>query len=97
MGSTHFDTPAGLKVALNLLKPIKAKFPDVSFADLMQMASAAAVEAAGGPKIPMRYGRRDAEGPKDCVPNVMHAVVCSACKVVWTTLLPPVCQTCVIL
>lgn len=37
---------AGLNIAINLLKPIKAKFPDVSYADLFQMASAAAVEAS---------------------------------------------------
>jgi hypothetical protein len=41
------------------MKPMKAKFPDVSFADLFQMASAAAIEAAGGPKIAMQYGRKD--------------------------------------
>ncbi len=35
---------AGLNIALNLLKPIAKKYPDVSYADLFQMASAAAVE-----------------------------------------------------
>jgi catalase (peroxidase I) len=35
---------AGLKIALNLLKPIQKKYPAVSYADLFQMASAAAVE-----------------------------------------------------
>ncbi|KAF5837815.1 L-ascorbate peroxidase [Dunaliella salina] len=50
---------AGLQVALALLKPMKAKYPDVSHADLFQMASAAAIEAAGGPKIDMQYGRKD--------------------------------------
>eukprot|EP00983_Pelagomonas_calceolata_P079181 1154561-Pelagomonas_calceolata.AAC.5 len=38
---------------------MKAKYPDVSHADLFQMASAAAIEAAGGPKIDMQYGRKD--------------------------------------
>eukprot|EP00904_Undaria_pinnatifida_P010831 jgi/Undpi1/6879/HiC_scaffold_21.g09355.m1 len=58
---------AGLSIALNLLKPIKKKFPDVGWADLMQMASATAVEVAGGPVIDMKYGRKDAEAPEDCV------------------------------
>ncbi|GIL58275.1 hypothetical protein Vafri_13357 [Volvox africanus] len=59
----------GLSIALGILNPIKSKYPDVSYADLFQMASAVAVEAAGGPKIPMRYGRRDATSPEMCVPD----------------------------
>jgi len=54
---------AGLSVAVNLLRPIKKKHADVSWADLMQLASAEAVRAAGGPAVPMRYGRVDADGP----------------------------------
>lgn len=42
-----------------MLQPIKDQVPNVSWADLMQMASALAVEDAGGPKIDMRYGRED--------------------------------------
>ncbi|KAJ7524942.1 hypothetical protein O6H91_17G028700 [Diphasiastrum complanatum] len=57
---------AGLQNALRLLEPVKEKFPHVSFADLFQLASATAVELAGGPKIPMRYGRLDTSGPEDC-------------------------------
>jgi hypothetical protein len=34
----------GLQAALDLLAPIKAKHPSVSYADLFQMASAAGVE-----------------------------------------------------
>lgn len=51
---------AGLTGALNLLKPIKEAHPDVSWADLIQMSSAAAIKTAGGPELPMRYGRMDA-------------------------------------
>ncbi len=58
---------AGLLGALKLLEPVKEKFPDISYADLFQLASATAIEDAGGPKIPMRYGRRDTAGPEDCV------------------------------
>lgn len=51
---------AGLKKAVTMyLKPIKDQVPLVSWADLIQMASATAIEVAGGPNIPMKYGRVD--------------------------------------
>lgn len=51
---------AGLKKAITVyLKPIKDQCPDVSWADLLQMGSATSVEAMGGPKIAMKYGRVD--------------------------------------
>jgi L-ascorbate peroxidase len=46
---------AGLANAIALLEPIKTAYPDVSYADIFQMASARAIELAGGPKIDMRY------------------------------------------
>ncbi|CAM9629938.1 unnamed protein product [Ectocarpus sp. 6 AP-2014] len=58
---------AGLTTALKLLTPIKKKFEEVGWADLMQLASATAVEVAGGPAIDMKYGRKDAVAPEDCV------------------------------
>uniref|UniRef100_A0A6V2VS13 Plant heme peroxidase family profile domain-containing protein n=2 Tax=Heterosigma akashiwo TaxID=2829 RepID=A0A6V2VS13_HETAK len=75
IGSIRFDPEithganAGLTTALKLLEPIKAKHPSVGWADLMQMASAVSVELAGGPTIPMKYGRVDAQGPEDCSPE----------------------------
>ena len=45
---------AGLAAAVDMLKPIKAKYPDVSYADIFQMASARAIELAGGPTLEMR-------------------------------------------
>jgi len=48
---------------------MKNKFPDVSYADLFQMASAAAIEAAGGPKIDMQYGRKDVTDEQGCAPD----------------------------
>ena len=56
----------GLDKAKAYLQPFKAKYNLVSWADLIQMASACAVEAAGGPAIPMKYGRLDVSGPQDC-------------------------------
>ena len=51
---------AGLSKAVNYLKPLKKKYPILSFSDIIQMASAEAILLAGGPKIPMIYGRVDA-------------------------------------
>ncbi|KAJ4965048.1 hypothetical protein NE237_016897 [Protea cynaroides] len=74
-GSLRFEVElnhaanAGLVNALKLLQPIKDKYPSVTFADLFQLASATAVEEAGGPKIPMKYGRFDASGPDQCPPE----------------------------
>eukprot|EP00408_Alexandrium_pacificum_P004066 CAMPEP_0171211852 /NCGR_PEP_ID=MMETSP0790-20130122/29834_1 /TAXON_ID=2925 /ORGANISM="Alexandrium catenella, Strain OF101" /LENGTH=181 /DNA_ID=CAMNT_0011677525 /DNA_START=62 /DNA_END=604 /DNA_ORIENTATION=+ len=51
---------AGLKKAVSVyLKPIKDQVPGISWADLIQMGSATAIELMGGPKIPVRYGRVD--------------------------------------
>jgi L-ascorbate peroxidase len=65
-GSIRFDSELekpvnrGLNKAIALLEDIKVKYPSVSWADLIQMAGAQAVESAGGPKIAMIYGRKDA-------------------------------------
>ena len=60
---------AGLSGAVALLEPVKEKYPDVSYADIFQMASARAIELAGGPKIDMKYGRVDADSPDECSPE----------------------------
>ncbi|KAL5704398.1 L-ascorbate peroxidase [Ranunculus cassubicifolius] len=71
-GSLRFDIElkhaanAGLVNALNIVKPLKEKYPGISYADLFQLASATAVEEAGGPKIPMKYGRVDVSAPEQC-------------------------------
>eukprot|EP00898_Chlorokybus_atmophyticus_P001384 jgi/Chlat1/2246/Chrsp17S02562 len=57
---------AGMVVAYNLLKPINKKFPEVTWADLFQMAGAVAIEVAGGPAIDMKYGRVDTTSDADC-------------------------------
>jgi len=43
-----------------MLQRIKDDFDAVSWADLIQLAGACAVELSGGPRIEMRYGRIDA-------------------------------------
>eukprot|EP00933_Yihiella_yeosuensis_P035463 TRINITY_DN29006_c0_g1_i2.p1 TRINITY_DN29006_c0_g1~~TRINITY_DN29006_c0_g1_i2.p1 ORF type:complete len:313 (-),score=60.45 TRINITY_DN29006_c0_g1_i2:148-1086(-) len=57
---------AGLAKAVNFLKPFKEKFPAVSWADLIQMASACAIEVTGGPTIAMKYGRVDVKDGSAC-------------------------------
>jgi catalase (peroxidase I) len=44
------DANAGLKKGLGYLKPFHDKYPRLSWADLIQLAGATAIEAAGGPK-----------------------------------------------
>ena len=56
---------AGLGIARDLLEPIKAKYPDISYADLYILAGVVAVEEMGGPKVTFNYGRTDAAGPAD--------------------------------
>lgn len=58
---------AGLAKAKAYLDKIADKYPDISWADLIQLASAIAVEMAGGPKINMKYGRVAVTGPEGCV------------------------------
>jgi L-ascorbate peroxidase len=60
---------AGLVEALRLLKAVKAKYENISWSDVIQMASATAIESCGGPVIDMKYGRVDAESPEQCSPE----------------------------
>lgn len=52
---------AGLAIAVNLLQPIKDKYPELTYADFYQLAGVVAVEVTGGPTIPFHPGRRDHE------------------------------------
>jgi catalase (peroxidase I) len=68
---------AGLTAALELLKEVTDKREGVSYADVFQLASATAIELAGGPKIPLRFGRRDARNEEDCCPEGRLPGCCS--------------------
>lgn len=74
-GSLRFDAElnhganAGLINSLKLIQPIKDKYPGITYADLFQLASATAIEEAGGPTIPMKYGRVDVTAPEQCPPE----------------------------
>lgn len=57
---------AGLKEGVEVLEPLKKKYPQVSYADLYQMASVVAIESCGGPTIELQYGRVDMMSDKEC-------------------------------
>lgn len=73
-GSIRFSPEAdhgannGLGKARELLAPIKKDCSDVSYADLYQLASIVAIEFAGGPVIPFRFGRVDVTA-EHCTPD----------------------------
>lgn len=58
----------GLRVARDLLQPIKDSHPHISYADLFQLASVEAIEFSGGPAIPFRMGRVDVKDVA-CTPD----------------------------
>jgi cytochrome c peroxidase len=60
---------AGLKIARDLLEPIKAKYPDMSYADIWTLAGCVAIESMGGPKIEWRDGRSDYPDGSKCPEN----------------------------
>ena len=59
---------AGLDNAKPKIDAMKEKFPDVSYADLIQAGGYAAIEFTGGPALPFRFGRVDAVAEK-CTPD----------------------------
>jgi cytochrome c peroxidase len=62
---------AGLKVVRDLLEPIKAKYPGLSYSDLWTLAGVVAIQEMGGPQIPWRSGRLDALA-ENCVGLLFH-------------------------
>ncbi len=51
---------AGLGIARDLLEPVKAACPDLTYADLYVLSGAVAIDEMGGPSIDFRWGRSDA-------------------------------------
>jgi len=64
-GESVYDANKGLDVARNLLKPIKEKYASISNADFWALAAITSIEAMGGPAIPFRPGRTDAQSVED--------------------------------
>jgi len=58
---SEWTTNAGSADVLEILEPVKAQFPDMSFSDLIVLAGNAGIEAAGGNAMPFCGGRVDAE------------------------------------
>ncbi|KAJ7517308.1 hypothetical protein O6H91_21G018000 [Diphasiastrum complanatum] len=50
---------AGLKIAIDFCEQIKAKYPNITYADLYQLAGVVAVEVTGGPTVDFVPGRKD--------------------------------------
>jgi len=72
--TTEYEHTAGANAGLHkgrskYLINIKKACPLVSWADLIQMASATSIEFAGGPKVEMRYGRLDGVPKNPTKPN----------------------------
>lgn len=57
---------AGLSIIQDLLKPVKAKHPHLSVADIWTLAGASAVNFLGGPEVPHRLGRVDDPDNRRC-------------------------------
>ncbi|KAJ3094786.1 heme peroxidase [Phlyctochytrium bullatum] len=60
---------AGLKIARDLLEPVKKKFPEISYSDLWSLAGVVAIQEMGGPVVPWRPGRADAVSAEACTPD----------------------------
>ena len=74
-GKMRFDPEAswganaGLGPARAALEPVKTMHPSMSYADLYTLAGVVAVEEAGGPTVPYRTGRMDAESGASSPPD----------------------------
>ncbi|KAF5960910.1 hypothetical protein HYC85_002119 [Camellia sinensis] len=55
----NHDANKGLKIAIDLCEPVKARHPKITYADLYQLAGVVAVEVTGGPTIDFVPGRKD--------------------------------------
>lgn len=60
---------AGLLVARDVLEKVKVKHPWISYSDLWTLAAVAAIQEIGGPVIPWRPGRKDADLATACTPD----------------------------
>jgi cytochrome c peroxidase len=65
----NWGANAGLDTARKALEPIKAKYPNITYADLYTLAGVVAVEESGGPTIPFRLGREDMDSGETSPPD----------------------------
>jgi len=64
--------------AIAVVKTVKVEHPQISWADIVQMAGAVAVHQAGGPSVPMKYGRMDTPLIAERTPSQVEVVRNSA-------------------
>ncbi len=60
---------AGLKLARDILEPVKRAHPGLTYADLYTLAGVVAIEEMGGPQIAWRAGRSDFPDGKTSPPD----------------------------
>eukprot|EP00943_MAST-04B_sp_MAST-4B-sp1_P000437 g437.t1 len=65
----NHDANAGLNISRDLLKSVKAKHPEVSYADIWALGGKFSVEFSGGPTIDVRIGRVDKPDGSYCPPD----------------------------
>lgn len=65
---------ASVDNAIRVLKTAKVQHPQISWADIVQMAGAVAVHLGGGPVVPMKYGRIDTPLLKESTPSQVQEV-----------------------
>lgn len=68
-GESKHDANAGLNWARDMLEPIKAKHPNISYADLWSLAGVVAIKIMDGPEVSWRAGRPDATEAGESVPD----------------------------
>ena len=56
-------------IARDLLEDVKAKHPDLTYADIYTFAGAYSIEMMGGPNIPWKAGRTDAAEGEGVTPD----------------------------
>ncbi|OQR88623.1 cytochrome c peroxidase, mitochondrial precursor, partial [Achlya hypogyna] len=60
---------AGLDIAVARLEAIKARHPEITFADLIVFSGIVAIAEMGGPEVPFRVGRKDVKAGELVTPD----------------------------
>ena len=60
---------AGLAMMQNILKPVKQRYPKLSYADLWTIAGCQAIKLMGGPDVEFKFGRKDDKDGRNCPMN----------------------------
>lgn len=63
------EANAGMGMMQNILRPVKERFPELSYADLWTLGGVQAIKLLGGPDIPFKFGRTDDPDGSNCPIN----------------------------